>query len=90
MRLTAIFKLYKICILLHRCSLKNFAKNRFEKSAIFVKVQPKFCKFEICKNLQDYFAKFQMSITKVDNLIILYIFKNAERAVALQSYLELF
>ena len=27
MRLTAFFKLYKICILLHRCNLKIFAKN---------------------------------------------------------------
>jgi len=35
MRSTAFFKLYKICILLHRCNLKIFAKNRFEKSAIF-------------------------------------------------------
>ena len=26
MRSTAFFKLYKICILLHRCDLKNFAK----------------------------------------------------------------
>ena len=26
MRSTAFFKLYKICILLHRCSLKIFAK----------------------------------------------------------------
>ena len=34
MRLTAFFKLYKICILLHRCNLKVFAKNRFEKSEI--------------------------------------------------------
>ena len=39
MRLTAFFKLYKVCILLHRCNLKIFAKNRFEKSAIFVKIQ---------------------------------------------------
>ena len=39
MRLTAFFKLYKICILLHRCNLKIFAKNRFEKSTIFVKNQ---------------------------------------------------
>ena len=52
MRSTAFFKLYKICILLHRCNLKNFAKNRFEKSAIFVKIQQKFCKFrKICKIL---------------------------------------
>ena len=33
MRLTTFFMLYKICILLHRCNLKIFAKNRFEKSA---------------------------------------------------------
>ena len=39
------------CILLHRCNLKNFAKNRFEKTAIFVKFQQqianvaKFAKF---------------------------------------------
>ena len=41
MRLTAFFKLYKICILLHRCNLKIFAKNRFEKlriSQIFRKI----------------------------------------------------
>ena len=35
MRLTAFVKLYKICILLRRCNLKNLANNRFEKSAIF-------------------------------------------------------
>ena len=45
MRSTAFFKLYKICILLHRCNLKNFAKNRFEKSAIFVKFQQKIANF---------------------------------------------
>ena len=28
MRLTAFFKLYKICILLHRCKLKIFAKKK--------------------------------------------------------------
>ena len=39
MRSTAFFKLYNICILLHRCNLKVFAKNRFEESAIFVKIQ---------------------------------------------------
>ena len=54
MRLTAFFKLYKICILLHRCNLKIFAKNRFEKSAIFVKIQQnfanvaKFANFKFC------------------------------------------
>ena len=42
MRLTAFFKLYKICILLHRCNRKNLAKNRFEKSAIFVKISKSF------------------------------------------------
>ena len=46
MRSTAFFKLYKICILLHRCNLKIFAKkNRFEKTAIFVKFQQKICKW---------------------------------------------
>ena len=46
------FKLYKICILLHRCNLKIFAKHRFEKSAIFVKFQQNFCKCcKICKIL---------------------------------------
>ena len=35
MRLTAFFKLYKICILLHRCNLKYVAKNRFEKKQQF-------------------------------------------------------
>ena len=39
MRLTAFFKLYKICILLHRCNLKKIRKSRFEKSAFFVKIQ---------------------------------------------------
>ena len=39
MRLTAFFNFYKICIFLHRCKLKIFAKNRFEKSAIFVKIE---------------------------------------------------
>ena len=34
MRLTAFFKLSKICILLHRCNLKIFAKNRSEKLRI--------------------------------------------------------
>ena len=34
MRSTAFFKLYMICILLHRCNLKMFAKNLFEKLRI--------------------------------------------------------
>jgi len=55
MRLTAFFKLYKICILLHRCNLKIFAKNRFEKSADFVKIQQKFCECrKICKMLPNF------------------------------------
>ena len=36
MRLTAFATLYKICILVHRCNLKIFAKNRFEKSAMLI------------------------------------------------------
>ena len=56
MRSTAFFKIYKICILLHRCNLKIFAKNRFEKTAIFVKFQQK--KLQMSQNLQN-FVKFQ-------------------------------
>ena len=53
MRLTAFFELYKICILLHRCNLEIFAKDRFEKSANFVKIQQHFCKCrKICKFCQ--------------------------------------
>merc|ERR1739848_579757 len=62
MRSTAFFKLYKICILLHRCNLKIFAKNRFEKTAIkfFVKFQQK--KLQMSQNLQNVvkFQKFQL------------------------------
>ena len=62
MRLTAFFKLYKICILLHLCNLKIFAKNRFEKSAIFVKIQQKICKCrKFCKILSN-FKKFSLRI----------------------------
>ena len=58
MRSTAFVKLYKICILLHRCNLKIFAKNRFEKSAFFVKIQQKFCKCRtICKILPKVLAQ---------------------------------
>ena len=52
MRSKAFFKLYKIRIFLHRCNLKNLTKNRFEKSAIFVKIQKQFA----MQNLQ-MFAK---------------------------------
>ena len=53
MRWTAFFKLYKMCILLHRCNLKIFAKNRFKKSATSVKIQQKKCR-KICKLLPDF------------------------------------
>ena len=60
MRSTAFFKIYKMCILLHRCNLKIFAKNRFEKTAIFVKFQQK--KLQMSQNLQNFvkFQKFQL------------------------------
>ena len=54
MRLTAFFKLYKMCTLLHRSKLNILAKNRFEKSTksykinkneIFVKCQQNFSNF---------------------------------------------
>ena len=56
----SIFKLYKICILLHRCNLTIFAKSRFEKTAIFVKIQQK--KLQMSQNLQNFvkFQKFQL------------------------------
>ena len=60
MRLTAFFKLYKICIFLHRCNLKILAKNRFEKSAIFVKIQQKFCR---CRKI------FKFQKIQLDNLV---------------------
>ena len=57
-RSTTLFKLYKICVRLHRCSLKILANNRFEKSAIFVKIQQSFDKCcKICKMLRN-FKKF--------------------------------
>ena len=58
MRLTAFCKLYKIRILLHRCNLKILAKNRFEKSAIFVKIQQFF--LQMLHNLKNV-AKFEIS-----------------------------
>ena len=55
MRSTTFFKLYKICILSHRCNLKIFSKNRFEKSAFSLKIQQNFA------NVAEFakFAKFQ-------------------------------
>ena len=41
MRFAAFFKLYKICIRLHRCNLKNFVKNRFEKNSKFREISAK-------------------------------------------------
>ena len=64
MRLTAFFKLYKICILLHRCNLKILAKNRFEKSAFFCENAAK--SLQMSQNLQN-FAKFQKF--QIDNLL---------------------
>ena len=64
MRSTACFKLYKICILLHRCNLKIFAKNQFDKSAIFVKIQQKI--LQLSQNLQNC-AKIQK--IQLDNLV---------------------
>ena len=39
MRLTAFFKLYEMCTLLHRFELNMLAKNLCKRSAIFVKFQ---------------------------------------------------
>ena len=65
MRSTAFFKFYKICIPLHRCNFKILAKNRFEKSANFQKIQQKIAKLML-QNLQK-FAKFQKF--QLDNLV---------------------
>ena len=66
MRLTAFFKLYKICILLHRCNLKILAKNQFEKSAFFVKIRLNFCKcWKICKILSNL-TKFDTAAVTTD------------------------
>ena len=51
----SIFKLYKICIHLHRCNLKILAEHQFEKSAICVKIQRKNCTCrKICKILPNF------------------------------------
>ena len=41
MRFTAFFKLYKICILLHRCNLKIFAKKSVWKNSNFREISAK-------------------------------------------------
>ena len=56
MRLTAFFNLYKICILLHRCNFKIFAKICLKNQQFFLvfvlKKSAKFCKCrKICKIL---------------------------------------
>ena len=54
MRSTAFFKLYKICILLHRCNLNFFAKNRFEK----LRISQNFRKFsQMMANSTFFFEK---------------------------------
>ena len=60
MRLTAFFKLYKICTLLHRCDLKILAKHWFEKSTIFVKIQHFF--------LKGYDSEFRIEKSKFSNI----------------------
>ena len=62
MRSTAFFKLYKICILLHRCNLNFFAKKRFEKTAIFVKFQQKNCKYRKIYKILPNFKNFSLRI----------------------------
>ena len=62
MRLTAFFKLYKICILLHRCNLKIFAKNRFEKTAFFVKFQQKIANVAKFAKFLSNFKNFSLRI----------------------------
>ena len=61
----AFDSIFQILQDVHRCDLKILAKNRFEKSAIFVKFQQKNCKScrKICKN----FVKFQKF--RLENLV---------------------
>ena len=65
MRLTAFFKLYKICILLHRCDLKILAKIGLKNQQFLWEFSKKlqmlqhlifFCKFQKCQldNLVDF------------------------------------
>ena len=63
MRLTAFFKLYKMCTLLHRCDLKILPKNRFEKISNFCENSARF--LQMLQNLQN-FAEFPK--IQVDNL----------------------
>ena len=64
MRLTAFFKLYKICILLHRCNLKFLAKKSVWKISNFRENSAK--NLKMLQNLQT-FANFQRC--QLDNLV---------------------
>ena len=61
MRSTALFKLYKICILLHRCNLKIFAKKSVWKNSNFREISAKNY-LQMSQNLQNVvkFQKFQL------------------------------
>ena len=63
MRLTAFFKLYKICILLHRCNLKIFAKIGLKNQHFLWKFRKKFA--NVAKSAK--FARFQKC--QLDNLV---------------------
>ena len=65
MRLTAFFKLYKICILLHRCNIIFFSKKPVWKiwlSAIFVKILVKFRKYFANLQILPNFKNFSLII----------------------------
>ena len=70
MRLTAFFKLYKICILLHRCNLKIFAKNRFEKLRILQKKKKKEKKEKEKKNCE--FRKISENFRKFWQILLIF------------------
>ena len=54
MRSAAFFKLYKICILVHRCNLKILAKNLCTRSAFFVKIKNSANFSKCCKCLPNF------------------------------------
>ena len=64
MRSTAFFKLYKICILLHRCNLKNFRKKSVRKNSNFREISAKH--LQMSQNLQNV-VKFQK--IQLENLV---------------------
>merc|ERR1711965_288058 len=59
MRLTAFFKLYKICILLHRCNLK-FSQKIGLKNCEFRKIPEHFRKFSI--NFGKFYYFFEKNV----------------------------